>query len=439
MSIPMLAFSALAAAVGYIFLRAAPRATAVLWIAVLFFVPIWVGITAGPFWYAITMVTLIAIASFLGASVRLSVVDAIAAVLTIVIVAQFTLRMTSLSSMFTALTEWIVPYVWGRLVLTRVSSGYLSGAVAAIATLAAVLAVHEGITGENMFVGVEFGSSGLHDLWAELQLRGGMLRAEGAFGHSIALGASLGIASAFVLAARWHVLVRLSCLGVIVVATSLTLSRIGLVTLAVTIALSVLLQPGLSALTRLSVIAAGLIAVAIVIPFLSTVFLDAGSEAGGSADYRWDLLGLVPLIPLFGSAADFSGLTEGGVYLGDFAKSVDNAILVAALRVGWVPTLLLLAMIVLACLPLLRRGGASPAAIAVTGQLPGLVAVAFITQYAFLFWFVVGLAVAEETGRRADSAVPLVRRETKERASRTSLIGSSALAIARAGDRGIEK
>ena len=43
---------------------------------------------------------------------------------------------------------------------------------------------------------------------------------------------------------------------------------------------------------------------------------------------------------------------------------------------------------------LLRRGGANPAAIAVAAQIPSLFTVAFITQFAVAFWFLVGVAVS---------------------------------------------
>ncbi len=399
MSPGIIALGVLGGLVVYMILRAAPRTTVVLWVAVLFFVPIWVGVAVGPFLSAVTIVTLLAMATS-SRSIELTAADALMAVLVFLLVGQYALKLTSLPSMFVAMTDWVLPFVWGRLILTRVHSGFLALVLATAATVAGTLAVVEGLTGENPFVGISFGSPTLQAQWGTLQERGGSIRAEGAFGHSIALGATLAMMSAFVLACRWRLWAKLASLIVIVAAITFTLSRIGLVTLVITIALSLIVLPSLSRRAKWFILLAGLIAAVVVVPLLSEIFLSAGREAGGSADYRWDLFALFPLIPWFGSAADFSGLTVDGQYFGNFATSVDNAILVAALRAGLVPAVLLILIIVLAIVPAFRQRSTNAASIAVAGQVPGLFAVAFITQYATIFWFVVGLAVAGEVARR---------------------------------------
>ena len=52
--------------------------------------------------------------------------------------------------------------------------------------------------------------------WHELQPRAGFVRAEGAFGHSIAFGSALAMSSVFVIVTRWPIWARLACLTVII-------------------------------------------------------------------------------------------------------------------------------------------------------------------------------------------------------------------------------
>ena len=58
--IVLLALGALAALViAMIVLRTLPRGAVVAWAMVLFFVPVWVGVSAGFFWYGITALTVV--------------------------------------------------------------------------------------------------------------------------------------------------------------------------------------------------------------------------------------------------------------------------------------------------------------------------------------------------------------------------------------------
>lgn len=404
-----LALGALAAAVVVVLvLRAAPRTAFVLWVVVLFFVPVWIGVTAGTFWAAISLITIVAMIAC-GGSVRLSPVDGFVAAFAILVVGQFALRATGLSATVIALVEWVVPYVWGRLVFARLEATFVVRTIAAATTVAAALALIEFATGVNPFLLLPAQGPSF-EVWGTLQTRAGFVRVEGAFGHSIALGASLAMGSAFIVAAAWRSAWKVAALGMVAAATVLTFSRIGMVTLVLAVALSVIALPNISRSTRVAVATAGALAAVVVIPFLGTVFLDAGQEASGSAAYRGGLLELLPLVQLFGSAPSLEGVTVGGQYLGYYAGSVDNALLVVALRVGWIPTFLLVLALILAMIPILRPRASNPALIAVVTQIPSLFTVAFITQYGMFFWFLVGLAVSYEVERRSTGAAadPLI-------------------------------
>ena len=150
---------------------------------------------------------------------------------------------------------------------------------------------------------------------------------------------------------------------------------------------------GVSTRFRATVAVAGAVGTAIVIPIIDTVFGAAGEEAGGSADYRTDLLVLLEQVQVFGNPGDWHSLVSGDYYLGYFARSGDNALVLTLLRYGYVPTFLIMAAVVCAAWMALRRSTRSPAALAVVGQLPSLVVVALITQYSMFLWFCVGLAI----------------------------------------------
>lgn len=390
--IVLLAVGGLAAlALVVLVLRQMPRAAFVVWACVLFFVPLWVGVNIGFYWAAITLLTaLLIVVNW--SIVPLRAADAWVAVFIIVTVGLYAFGSVDLASLVAALLEWVIPYIWGRVVLARVGTAWVTSTIAIVAVVAAALAVVEFFTSFNPFVLVP-GSGVIYDTWSPLQERGGVLRAEGAFGHSIALGAALAMSSAFVVATKWRLLPKISGVVIIAVATVLTFSRVGLLTLVLTLVLSTFLIAGVSARFRATVAVAGAIGTAIVIPIIDTVFGAAGEEAGGSADYRTDLLVLLEQVQVFGNPGDWHSLVSGDYYLGYFARSVDNALVLTLLRYGYVPTFLIMAAVVCAAWMALRLSTRSPAALAVVGQLPSLVVVALITQYSMFLWFCVGLAI----------------------------------------------
>ena len=132
-------------------------------------------------------------------------------------------------------------------------------------------------------------------------------------------------------------------------------------------------------------------AVAALLPFVSQVFADAGTEAANSSDYRGQLLGLVGAMTWIGTS-NASVVTAGGDSLYAGFNSVDSAVLLLGLTYGIVALICALVLFGAGVLAMLRRRG-GPAVIAVVAQVPVLLTVALITQYAALFWFVVGLAV----------------------------------------------
>ena len=99
------------------------------------------------------------------------------------------------------------------------------------------------------------------------------------------------MSTVFVIATRWPAWARLACLAVIVTAVGMSFSRIGLITLAISLVLAVLLLGRwMTRAMRVGVVVLLVVASAVAVPLLGDVFTAAGEEAGGSAEYRSDLV-----------------------------------------------------------------------------------------------------------------------------------------------------
>ena len=368
---------------------ASSKLTFVVWLSVLLVIPIWVGASIGIFWSAVVATTCLAIATQIR-HVRFLAVDAVALVLIAVLSVLLLLGEVQISPYVTTMLDWLIFYFWGRMAAASVPRSFLTQALAFAAVVVAVLALIEFAAGTNLFVMIP-GSGFEYSTWSPLQVRGGFLRAEGALGHSIALGAVLAMLSAFVLAGRWHIFFKVVAIALVGGAVVVTFSRIGLVTFVLTVALTILLLREVGGRTRVLVGVLLIAAAVIVIPFLSIVFDTAGEEADGSAGYRNDLLVLLTQVQLVGGSRDWESLVVGDTYLGFFARSVDNAVVSVLLKIGYIPTALLFLILTVAIVQSFRRGG-DAAGVAVLGQIPSLFVVAMITQYGMLLWFLVGVA-----------------------------------------------
>ena len=381
--------------------RRAPRVVVAGWAALCFLVPIWVGAQAGIYWSAVTAVTVIALAAWATSDFTFSYVDVLFVGFALLVLAAYVVGGATWGHVLIVLVGWLVPYVWGRVVLARVDSAWLYSCIAIAATVAAVLGIIEFATGFNPFVGIAM-PNGAWNTWHELQPRAGFVRAEGAFGHSIAFASALAMSSVFVIVTRWPTWVRLACLSVILAAVGMSFSRIGMITLALTLLLAVLLLGRwITRSMRVGVVALLVVAGAIAAPLLGDVFTAAGEEAGGSAEYRSDLAVLIGEMQVLGITKSWTVLPTGETYYGSF-QSIDSELVLTGLRFGILPLLALVAAIITCVLGLIR-GRATPAAVAIAAQVPAFATVALITQYGYLAWFLAGVAVTSYKLERADS------------------------------------
>jgi hypothetical protein len=395
----LLAIGALIAA--WYVARSSPRLVVAGWAAVCFVVPIWVGAQAGVYWSALTGVTLVALAAWSSTTLAPSYADVLVVGFVVSVLAAFLVGGSTWGHVLIVLFGWLVPYAWGRFVSARIEADWLYSCIAVAATGAAVLGIIEFATGFNPFVGIMPGNGSWHT-WHELQPRAGFVRAEGAFGHSIAFAGALAMSSVFVIVTRWPGWVRLACLTVVVTAVGVSFSRIGMITLAITLLLAVLLLGRwITRSMRLGIAVLLLVAAAAALPLLGDVFTQAGEEAGGSAEYRSDLVTLIRDMRPLGITTSWTVLPTGETYYGSF-QSIDSELVLTGLRFGILP-LLALVILIVACVLSLFRGRATPAAVAVAAQIPAFAAVALITQYGYLVWFLAGVAVTAYKLDRADS------------------------------------
>lgn len=383
--------------------RARPGFGLVAYVASIGFAPVWIGIQVGVFVGASTAVGVGVLAAlWRGSGIRLTVWDGLLVFAVGVTVVVWLAGYGDMDGAYRSVSGWLVPYLVGRVVVARLGAPLVATCVAVIFLLVAILAVIEAVTGENLFVRMAVANP-VYAQWGGIRLRGGLPRAEGAFGHAIPLGASLALAVPFVWASRLRPALRALTLVLVGVAAVVTYSRIGMLSTALALVLCVVaLGRHASRSFRAWTVVALVVGAALAARTALAVFAEAGDEASGSADYRENLWSLLPSVDVLGrSSAAFTDASGSGGW-GDF-RSIDNAVLMTGLTYGSLVVVLLLVMGAGAIVGLVR-GPRTPGGVAVVALLPGLTSVAFITQFTAFFWFVAGVAVAQVV------AVPAARR-----------------------------
>ncbi|MFE4950625.1 hypothetical protein ACFQ9V_11030 [Leifsonia sp. NPDC056665] len=394
------------AVLGFVVLRRYPKLAVVAWILSICFVPIWLGFGIGfnGNYYippATAAALLVVVALLPTPRFRLSWLDGL---MTLVVVCAACSLFTgnagiAFSSVILVVTYFLAGYAVGRIAPLRVDPLWVHGAIAVCFTGVALLTIVEGLTHFNPFVLIKANNS-LYAAWGSIQSRGGVPRAEGAFGHSIALGASLALAIPITLASPFRLWMRIGMSFLMLLATVFTYSRIGMICAVLGVLLSVLfMRDAISRRARIAIVAIVAIAGAVLFPAIITVFDDAGAEATDSANYRGDLLSLFGTMNPIGVATSAEKNSAGVLYFGNF-HSIDSQLILTGLTNG----LIVLAAVVVALLLgilLVLRGKATAATIALVAQIPALATVALITQYSIFVWFVVGLAATTQLAPHA--------------------------------------
>lgn len=394
----MLVFLVGLAVCGWLVLRSAPKLIVGMFLLTLCFVPIWFGVNFIIYFSPITIVGLVALAAILPALPhRVGPGDYAIGFVVLACLLPIVVGGASKQTVNDVLFQWLLPLTVGRLIALRVPLDWLYRCIAGIFGLVGGLAMIEFLTGYNPFV-LLARPNGLYQVWGGLQSRGGIIRAEGAFGHAIALGSSLAIAIPIALSSSLRPRTKTLLVGLMLGGSIVSFSRTGMLGAVLGIMCSVLfLRSGLSTRMRAFIITVtGVVAVA-VIPFVSSVFTLAGSEATGSAEYRGLLPALIPDMALLGLSPIIHRTPAGELYIGDF-KSVDDALILMGLTYGWIAAVLAVAVLLGAVVVMIARRASGPT-IAIVAQIPAFATVALITQYGPWVWFVGGLALYTQAER----------------------------------------
>lgn len=399
------------AAAGLALVWGRPRLLALTWLSGLIFLPVWVGVAVyiglEPATYlGLPVLALLLVSCPVRYPTPWTVVDLLVLTFFATCLLAGAFGPLSLDAATKIGLKWGLGYLLARALLARVEARWLYGAFAVLMGLAAVLGIVEFVTSSNPFYLLQGpdGASAYRD-WAVPQIRGGLWRVEGAFGHSIAFGCALAFAVPLLLVSRLPGLLKVVLGAAIAGALVLTFSRLGIGAAVLGLLLTVCSPAApVTRRTRVVVLTATVAVAVAVAPFLSAVFDDAGSEASDSADYRDRLWALVPSIQFIGrSTAAYVG-PSGTPYFGSF-RSIDNAVLLLALTYGALPLLLVGLLYGGAVLRLLSGRYSAPLA-GLVALGPAFVSVALITQYETLVWFAVGLScavVAQEHAARSSA------------------------------------
>lgn len=374
--------------------RRSPCTALILWLVTMILVPIWIEarvLISLPVLALVGIVVSVGLISR-GGHMRLGLSDLLIVGLFVVSLGPFLIGRLSLASANGVISVWMTSFLIGRLLVPRIGFQRIQSCVAVVFTIVAALAIVEFVTGWHGLA--QWGPTNAAKItWSPVQGRGGLERSEGAFGHSIALGCSLAMAMVLTLGARFSVRVRISMVVIMLAGTAVTVSRVGIICAVLGLALTLAFSrsPSVSQLRKpLGAVVVGGGVVFLVLA--SVVYADAGTELEGSADYRGDLVSLLKYFDLFGVSPSMTRTADGTTYFGRF-RSIDSQLVLSGLSYGWLTLGAMLLLLVVAVLSVLS-GRSNLATIAVVAQLPALSTVALITQYAYLFWFVVGLAVA---------------------------------------------
>lgn len=388
--------------------RLSTKLAFVCWVLTIAFVPVYFGIPFIVVWVPATLAGgLVLLSSYPWGEQHIGVLDGlVAAFFATCLVPVLVPGAWTRTSVFVALTQWALAFTLGRVLPARLDVRWMYGAVAVVMAAAGALALVEFLTHWNPFVSmyVPWNSS---PVWRGLQVRGGIVRAEGAFGHSIALGCSLALAVPLTFGARFSRAARNSILLLLLLGSVVTFSRVGMIGAVVGLVLSIVAGAGIPLRTRVSALIATAVAAIVVLPMVLDTFAAASEESTVSASYRLDLLTLVPKMQFFGfsDAARFNA--EGELTFAGF-QSIDSALILLGLTYGWFALILALVLLCMAIGALVMRR-AEPPTIAIVASIPALMTVALITQYAMMFWFVAGLAVAAQSQLTRASGAPADR------------------------------
>ena len=166
--------------------RRSPRLVVAGWAAVCFLVPIWVGVQAGHYWSALTGVTARRARRVVVRDITFSYVDILVVGFVVSVLAGYLVGGSTWGHVLIVLSGGSCRTSGDASCIARVDADWLYSYIAVAATGAAVLGISSSPAGPTRSAGswirTAYGGPGTN-----CSRSGGFVRAEGAFGHSIAL------------------------------------------------------------------------------------------------------------------------------------------------------------------------------------------------------------------------------------------------------------
>lgn len=372
--------------------RLLPRAAFTIWMLTLTMLPIWIGIDFGATFPIQCISAIMAIAASVG-GVRLAITrfDAYLALFLAVSFCAVWLADSSMALWLQFPIRWAIPYYAARFLISATGVKFASNSIAMFFTVVAGLAVIELLLTWHPFIGWANGSLE-YQTWYWIQDRGGRDRSEWAFGHSIALGASLAMAVPFMLGSTYRSPIKTLMIIAVGAGTFASGSRAAMAAAALTALASMLLKlrspiERTAALTALTFV--GFVGIPILMPTFEAFALST-TEQQTSFAYR----GI--LYSRYFSTIQWLGPSESR----DSVRSTDSAILHLGLNFGWVALFIaIFPLIVIVARVLL--GHASAPEVAIFGQIPLFATAALITQYQIFVFFIAGIAVQSAVNGRS--------------------------------------
>ncbi|MBY6683243.1 hypothetical protein HQ312_19470 [Rhodococcus sp. BP-316] len=288
-----------------------------------------------------------------------------------------------------ALLEWGLCYAAGRILFCKSDLPAICNRVGGVLGLLACL---QFLLQFNVASFFPFSVNASGSQWSVLQERGGSIRSELAFGHSISLGAVLVILLAFGLKNRARYSYMLSALTILGVLT--TFSRSAIAATVITVILTILRSKAASTGKSIAIVLCGFIAYVVASRFVAVVNGAENSvELTDSTDYREGLLSLFSIVDLVGLAPGGLPSSLGVTYTWDNFYSIDNGFLFVGLYSGAI-AMALYAAIPLSVVLSKKLKNWDSFSTFIIAQIPFLVTVAPITQYQNYYWLFLGMGVS---------------------------------------------
>lgn len=361
-------------------------------------------------------VGIIAHSALMGGKLRVTAIDYAFLGFLALLFATVVMGLHHIADFVTTAFTAVGPYLGMRLYMARnPDAHWLSGVFVGLALITAPFVLYEVATGSNPFFSLSVNASE-GQLWATSQDRGGSLRAEAAFGHSIALAMFLATGFLFALTRtllaepgtrRW-VWAGASLLLLPMIA--LTGSRTGWVLVVVGIVLLTIAAPLQLTRTRLAaLVLTGIVALTALtvlvpsdVPSPAKLIGSSSGEVGSSSRYRQQLLDYALNGANFKAFGGDTNLAASAI--GSSNTSIDNEYLLIASEWGLIPLAgfaLIIATLVAALVRLRRQGSAWALPAITLANFAGLFFVAMITQQEIYIWALVGACAGLTAAQRA--------------------------------------